>query len=131
MTINMTLGPGTVGVELVTANLDAHDLVMKNLSALKSTLEAKGLGVEKMQATVAPGAQRSGQGESAQQNGGDGQPSRGGEGEQNAAQGQSRGRRDGESGSGPRLAGDGGDGWSSGEEVTFEGLLDMSLDAVA
>lgn len=54
--IDMTLDRGSVAVRLEATSVAAHDLLESSMAALRSTLEAKGLSVDRLTVQMAPGA---------------------------------------------------------------------------
>lgn len=136
--IQMTIDRGSVSVDLTARSAEAHDLLSRSMGTLRSALEARGLGVERMsvhlstQGPAQPGPTS-----------GDQTPTRDEQragGQHDAGGGASRGRDDGRGASGDRSGGAGND--SDADEGVGRGAhgpdargfatrLRLSLDAVA
>jgi len=136
--IQMTIDRGSVSVDLTARNAEAHDLLSRSMGTLRSALEARGLGVERMSvhlSTQAPAQPAT--------NSGDQPPTRDEQragGQHDAGGGASRGRDDGRGASGDRSGGAGTDSESDdrggrgayGPDARgFATRLRLTLDAVA
>jgi flagellar hook-length control protein FliK len=114
--VEMTLDRGVVGVSLEASSAAAQDLLEGSLPMLRSTLESKGLSVERLSVHLSPqAAVASGSGgadgasaESKDQNSASQPGSRGSLSDHDAGGGASRGRREGEHGQGSFAGGSGG-----------------------
>lgn len=115
--VEMTLNRGVVGVTLEASSVAAQDLLESSLPMLRSTLESKGLSVERLSVHLSPqaalasasGGADGASTESKDQNSNSPQPgSRGAAADHDAGGGASRGRRDGEHREGSFAGGSGG-----------------------
>ena len=127
--IVMNLKGGQVSVELEAGNARAHELLRSQLPALKQTLEAKGLTVERLGVQLSANAHQGHAGSGADQQGGagGGRPEDAGT-QHDAGDGRSRGARDGNPDA--HDGGRGGDAQPSAFEELFDGL-EAESDAMA
>ncbi len=106
LTIELDLSGTHVGVRVQASTAQAHELLSQQVTMLKSSLEAKGLTVDRLQVHIAPEAARAEAQQHPQGNAQDqGRSGRGQESDEqshDASDGESRGRHDGGSESGDR-----------------------------
>jgi Meckel syndrome type 1 protein len=93
--VEMTISRGVVAATLQASTPEARDLLTRNIETLRSSLEAKGLSVERLSITLAPASQGGSSGQSFTTNSGpqgQHQPAQGG-GAQNSAEHDAGGER--------------------------------------
>ncbi len=127
--IEMSMQGGRVSLQFDVGNIAAYEAIRGQLGELKHSLEQRGMTVERIETHVSPALARSNQSENQSNQRGSDQSGQQAQDRHDAADGQSRGRADGEE---RRSAGAG---WDSAEheggDVDFEQSLRLGLDAVA
>lgn len=127
--IEMSMQGGRVSLQFDVGNIAAYEAIRGQLGELKHSLEQRGMTVERIETHVSPALARSNQSENQSNQRGSDQSGQQAQDRHDAADGQSRGRADGEE---RRSAGAS---WDSAEleggDVDFEQSLRLGLDAVA